>query len=97
VGGSTLLVGFHLKLHWEFLFLGFCGHSVRVVVHRGVPYQGVTAHDSVTCPLLLYSFIQLPELSKAGVAQSVQCLTTDWMTRIQSPTEAEDFSSSLCV
>jgi hypothetical protein len=33
----------------------------------------------------------------AGVAQSVCCLTTDWTTGVRSPTEAEDFSSSLCV
>jgi hypothetical protein len=33
----------------------------------------------------------------AGVAQSVQCLTTDWTTGVRSPTEVEDFSSSLCV
>jgi hypothetical protein len=34
---------------------------------------------------------------RAGVAQSVQCLTTDWTTGVQSLTEAEDFSSSLCI
>jgi hypothetical protein len=33
----------------------------------------------------------------AGVAQSVQCLTTNRTTEIQSPTEAEDFFSNLCV
>jgi hypothetical protein len=33
----------------------------------------------------------------AGVARSVQCLTTDWMAGVRSPTEAEDFSSNLCV
>jgi hypothetical protein len=31
------------------------------------------------------------------VAQSVQCLTTDWPAGVRSPTEAEDFSSNLCV
>jgi hypothetical protein len=31
------------------------------------------------------------------VAQSVQCLTTDWTAGVRSPTEAEDFSSNLCV
>jgi hypothetical protein len=31
----------------------------------------------------------------AGVAQAVQCLTTGWTIRVRSPTEAEDFSSSL--
>jgi hypothetical protein len=31
------------------------------------------------------------------VAQSVQCLTTDWTAGVRSPTEAEDFSSKLCV
>jgi hypothetical protein len=31
------------------------------------------------------------------LAQSVQCLTTDWMTGVRSPTGAQDFSSNLCV
>jgi hypothetical protein len=31
------------------------------------------------------------------VAQSVQCLTTDRTAGFRSPTEAEDFSSNLCV
>jgi hypothetical protein len=31
------------------------------------------------------------------VAQSVQCLTTEWTTGVRSPAEAADFSSSLCV
>jgi hypothetical protein len=35
--------------------------------------------------------------ARAGVAQSVQCLTTDWTARVRTPTEAEDFSSNLCV
>jgi hypothetical protein len=35
--------------------------------------------------------------SSAGVAQSVQCLTADWTAGVRSPTEAEDFSSNLCV
>jgi hypothetical protein len=30
------------------------------------------------------------------VAQSVQCLTTDWTAGVRSPTEAEDFSCTLC-
>jgi hypothetical protein len=33
----------------------------------------------------------------AGLAQSVQCLTTGWTAGVRSPTEAEDFSSTLCV
>jgi hypothetical protein len=33
----------------------------------------------------------------AAVAQSVQCLTTDWTAGVRSPTEAEDFCSNLCV
>jgi hypothetical protein len=31
------------------------------------------------------------------VAQSVQCLTTDWTAGVRSPTGAQDFSSTLCV
>jgi hypothetical protein len=30
-------------------------------------------------------------------SQPAQRLTTDWTTGVRSPTEAEDFSSSLCV
>jgi hypothetical protein len=29
--------------------------------------------------------------------KGVQCLTADWTARVRSPTEAEDFSSTLCV
>jgi hypothetical protein len=32
----------------------------------------------------------------AGVAQWVSCLTTDWTIGVRFPTEAEDFSFSLC-
>jgi hypothetical protein len=31
------------------------------------------------------------------VAQSVQCLTTDWTVGFRSPKRAEDFSSNPCV
>jgi hypothetical protein len=34
---------------------------------------------------------------RAGVAQSVQCLTTGWTIGVRSLAGAEDFSSSLCV
>jgi hypothetical protein len=33
---------------------------------------------------------------RSRVAQSVQCLTTDWTDCVRSPTKAEDFSSNLC-
>jgi hypothetical protein len=33
----------------------------------------------------------------AGVAHSVQCLSTDWTTGVRSPEEAKDFSSNPCV
>jgi hypothetical protein len=42
-------------------------------------------------------FCTVPCVYAAGVAQSVQCLTTDWTIGVLPPTEAEDFSSSLCV
>jgi hypothetical protein len=35
--------------------------------------------------------------TNAGVAQSVQCLITDRTAGVRFPTEAQDFSSSLCV
>jgi hypothetical protein len=34
---------------------------------------------------------------RGGVAQSVHCVTMDWTAGVRSPTEAEYFSSSLCV
>jgi hypothetical protein len=34
---------------------------------------------------------------RAGVAHSVQCLTTDWTTGVRSPAEEMVLSSSLCV
>jgi hypothetical protein len=46
-------------------------------------------------PKCLYTSITLHE--GATVAQSVECLTTGWTIRVQSPTGAEDCSSSPCV
>jgi hypothetical protein len=34
---------------------------------------------------------------ESRVAQSVQCLTMDWTVGVRPPTQAEDFSSNLCV
>jgi hypothetical protein len=42
---------------------------------------------------LQFSYLQFE--TGAVVAQSVQCLTTDWMTGVWSPAEAINFSSSL--
>jgi hypothetical protein len=36
-------------------------------------------------------------LCQSRVAQSVQCLITDWMAGVRSPTEEEEFSSTPCV
>jgi hypothetical protein len=45
-----------------------------------------------------YVFIILIYFNRgAAVAQSVQCLTTDWTARARFPTEAEGFSSIVCV
>jgi hypothetical protein len=41
-GGGALLERFPLKLHREFLFQGFLGHSARVAVYRGVLYWCLT-------------------------------------------------------
>jgi hypothetical protein len=41
--------------------------------------------------------ISAPLIARAEVAQSVQCLTTDWTIGVRSPAEAKDSSSSLCV
>jgi hypothetical protein len=43
------------------------------------------------------TFYSITYNTGAGVAQAVLCLTTHWTTRVRSPTEAEDFSSSPCV
>jgi hypothetical protein len=37
------------------------------------------------------------EHNRAGIAQSVQCLTTDWTAGVRSPTQAEEFASTVCV
>jgi hypothetical protein len=39
----------------------------------------------------------VPCLSPSQVARSVYCLSTDCTAEVWSPTEAEDFSSNLCV
>jgi hypothetical protein len=46
---------------------------------------------------ILSELIFVPDQGKNGVAQSVQCLTTDWTAGVRSPTGVEDFSSNLCV
>jgi hypothetical protein len=49
-------------------------------------------------PLSLFSAQHACMHSKeARVAQSELCLTTGWTTGVRSSTEAEEFSSSLCV
>jgi hypothetical protein len=37
------------------------------------------------------------EIAMSPVAQSVQCLTTDWTAVVRPPTGAEGFSSDLCL
>jgi hypothetical protein len=41
--------------------------------------------------------LNIKYVCRVGVAQSVECLTTDWMAGILSLEKAKDFSSSLCV
>jgi hypothetical protein len=38
-------------------------------------------------------YSQVPSIPGAAVAQAVYCLTTGWTIGVQSPTDAEDFSS----
>jgi hypothetical protein len=45
----------------------------------------------------MQNYVTLTWALRDGVAQSVQCLTTDWTAGVRSPTEAEDVSSNLCV
>jgi hypothetical protein len=45
----------------------------------------------------LLIFLLQWDSERAGVAQSVQCLTTDRATGVRSPTEVEGFSFALCV
>jgi hypothetical protein len=42
------------------------------------------------------SFIVFPNHTGAGVAQSVQCLTTKWITGVRSVAQPKDISSRLC-
>jgi hypothetical protein len=46
---------------------------------------------------MMRKFSSRLSLDGTRVAQSVQCLTTDWTAGVRSPTEAEAFSSNLCV
>jgi hypothetical protein len=46
----------------------------------------------------IFSFLIIYfKIRRAGVAQSVQCLITDWAIWVRSPVETKDFSSNLCV
>jgi hypothetical protein len=45
--------------------------------------------------LIQFNFLQW--VIRAGVAQSVLCLTTNWTTAVRSPAGAKDSSFSLCV
>jgi hypothetical protein len=44
-----------------------------------------------------YNVYDMYMMLETQVAHSVYCLTTDWTTRVRSPTEAKDSSSILCV
>jgi hypothetical protein len=46
---------------------------------------------------LIFSLVILASTEGKPGSSSVQCLTMDWMARVRSPTEAEDFSSNLCI
>jgi hypothetical protein len=64
--------------------------------HWKVPWMSATKF-STGCPWgrTMYKigiFVAVQSNYEAEVAQSVQRLTTDWMTAGRSPTEAEDFS-----
>jgi hypothetical protein len=55
-------------------------------------------HLSLSLSLYIYIYICVCVcVCVSPVAQSVQCLTTDRTAGVRSPTEPEDFSSSLCV
>jgi hypothetical protein len=57
----------------------------------------ICALDSVMKFINSYNKIHYVPYVLARVAQSVQCLTMDWTTGVRSPTEAEEFSSNLCL
>jgi hypothetical protein len=52
--------------------------------------------DIRSCHMFI-RFTFLPLVIGTAVAQAVWCLTKGWTIGVRSPTEAEDFSSSLCV
>jgi hypothetical protein len=66
----------------------FVSHALYSKVLKGFPW-----HESCKGIYLFYLCV----LNRSRVAQSVQGLTTDWTAGVRSPTEAEDFSSNLCV
>jgi hypothetical protein len=66
----------------------------------------IISHSSLNKFSSWYSFVKLRRVTNrtlsiylgwSKLAQSVQCLTTDWTAGVRSPTEAEDFSSNLCI
>jgi hypothetical protein len=52
-------------------------------------------HRNVSIPKK-YRTLNTRIWSEAGIAQSVWCLSTEWMTGVRFPEEVKDFSSILC-
>jgi hypothetical protein len=57
----------------------------------------ISAEVPVIFVEIIHIFFQCTQSNGAAVAQSVWCLTTDWTSGVRFPTEAGNFSSSLCV
>jgi hypothetical protein len=89
-----------IQLLWDTRGISYCGW---LSVDQWVPVwsEGRLCDrradiSSFNCNIL-WVFHTNTHTGGAGVVLSVQCLTTDWATGVRSLTEAEDFSSSLCV
>jgi hypothetical protein len=57
----------------------------------------LNVRDYVSHPYKITGKIIVLHILSCTLAQSVQSLTTDWTAGVQSLTEAEDFSSNLCI
>jgi hypothetical protein len=98
-GNFTRSVGKHYlslmaQLIWSNLSSGGYIFNEMFIITKS--YFTYSNFKSPATKKLDYFILVLP-LQGAGAAQSVLCLTTDWTTGVRSPTETEDFSSSLCI
>jgi hypothetical protein len=78
--------------------------SFHITVTTGVAASNLPVSKTYTQSSCFIMFLGMHKtlgnitvVTRAGVAQSVWCLTTDWTTGVRSPAGARDFPTSLCI